>query len=50
MTFITQTFNTINIRIDSSSGDILKEKLTSLMELGKFGKGETDKKDQNYIG
>lgn len=50
VTFVTQTFNTINIRIDSSSGEIVKEKLSSLMEMAKFEKGEADKKDKRYIG
>ena len=50
VTFVTQTFNTLNIRIDSSSGELVKGKLTSLMEMAKFEKGEGDKKDQSYIG
>lgn len=45
VTFVTQTFSTLNIHIDSQSKKIISEKLTSLLELGKFEKGEAD-----YIG
>ena len=50
VTFVTKTFNTLNVRMDSSSGAVVKEKLTSLMEIAKFEKGGGDKKDQSYIG
>ncbi len=48
ITFVTQTFNTLNIRVDASDGKIASEKLTSLMDIAKFEKGKG--KDTGYIG
>jgi hypothetical protein len=54
ITFVTQTFNTLNIHVDSKTGEILHEKLTSLMSMAKIEKGEArklpDAKDDGYIG
>jgi hypothetical protein len=48
ITFVTQTFNTLNIRVDAGEGKIVHEKLTSLMDIAKFEKGKG--KDTGYIG
>jgi len=50
LTFVTKTFNTLNIRVDSSDGRILHEKLTSIMDMAEFEKGEKGNKDTSYIG
>ncbi|MBR9699514.1 hypothetical protein GOV09_03615 [Candidatus Woesearchaeota archaeon] len=47
ITFVTETFHTLNVRIDCVTGKVVKEKLASLMEMAKFEKG-TGKSD--YIG
>ena len=38
-TFITQTFQTLNVKIDSKTGDVIEHKLYSLMDIGKVEKG-----------
>ncbi len=48
ITFVTQTFGTLNIHIDSSTGDVLSDRFTSLMDIAKFEKGGNDKPD--YVG
>ncbi|MCK5283597.1 MAG: hypothetical protein KAK00_09415 [Nanoarchaeota archaeon] len=50
ITFVTKTFGTLNIHIDSETGEIKSDKFTSLMEIAKFEKGKTNKKDTSYIG
>jgi hypothetical protein len=52
ITYVTQTFNTLNIRVDSSSREIKKEELTSLMDIAKFDEGKkssSEDSDKNYI-
>ena len=50
VTFVTQTFGTLNIHIDSETGEIKSDKFVSLMEIAKFQKGKAGKKDTEYIG
>lgn len=47
ITFVTKTFNTLNIRVDASSSEIVHEQLISLMEMAKVEKGG---KSPDYIG
>ena len=50
ITFVTQTFFTLNVRVDTSTGEIRQEKLTSLMDMAKFEKGGRKNPDESYIG
>jgi hypothetical protein len=50
MTFVTQTFGTINIHIDSETGKVKSDKFTSLMDIARVEKGGKGKKDTEYIG
>ncbi|MBD3164619.1 hypothetical protein GF323_05460 [Candidatus Woesearchaeota archaeon] len=50
ITFVTQTLGTINIHLDTETGEIKSDKFTSLMDIAKFEKGGKDKKDTEYIG
>ena len=50
ITFVTQTFGTLNIHVDSNNGEILEDQFTSLMDIAKIEKGLKEKKDTNYIG
>jgi hypothetical protein len=65
ITFVTNTFHTLNMKVDSSSGEIIEEKLNSLFEMMQEYKPEDktdyipedktdyipeDKKDTGYIG
>lgn len=38
ITIVTASFNALNIKIDASTGEVLKHSLTSLMQMGKFMK------------
>jgi hypothetical protein len=50
ITYVTKTFNTINLRIGSADGEVKREKITSLMEMAAFEKGGRNDKNKNYIG
>jgi hypothetical protein len=50
ITFVTQTFNTLNIRIDAINSKIIQHHLVNLMDMAKFEKGDADKRDADYIG
>jgi hypothetical protein len=52
VTYVTQTFNTLNIHIGAADGQIKKEKLASLMDMVKVEKGlkKSGNEDDNYIG
>ncbi|MEA3514373.1 MAG: hypothetical protein U9R34_02775, partial [Nanoarchaeota archaeon] len=38
VTIVTLTFNTLNLKIDSNTGEVIQHHLTSLMQMGKFTK------------
>ena len=50
ITFVTKTFGTLNIHVDSEDGKLVSDKFTSLMDIAKFEKGQADNKDTEYIG
>jgi hypothetical protein len=47
ITMVTQTFNTVNIRIDSIIGDLISEKMISLADIARI---EETNHDSDYIG
>ena len=49
ITFVTQTFGTLNIHVDSENKKIVSDKFTSLMDIAKFEKGKGGE-DTDYIG
>jgi hypothetical protein len=49
ITFVTQTFGTLNIHVDSTTGNINKDFFTSLMDIAKVEKGKGGKGTE-YIG
>ena len=38
VTIVTLTFNTLNLKIDANTGEVIQHNLTSLMQMGKFTK------------
>ena len=38
VTLVTAAFNTLNMKIDASTGEVLEHKLTSLMSMGEYMK------------
>ncbi|MGM5488028.1 MAG: hypothetical protein ACQESG_03710 [Nanobdellota archaeon] len=40
ITFLTKSFNTINLKISATSGEILQQSKESLMDMARFEKGE----------
>jgi hypothetical protein len=57
ITFVTQTFKTLNLKLDANTGEIIDHKLISLFEMGDFQKGEgksskeikEEEKQKDYI-
>lgn len=50
ITFITKTFYTVNVHVDSNDKNIVHEKLTSLMSMAKFENEKKENRETNYIG
>lgn len=42
ITFLTQTLHTVNVQIDAQSGEILRQKKESIMDMASWEKGEKD--------
>jgi len=38
ITFVTAVFNTLNIKVNAKSGEVISDKISSIMSLGKFDK------------
>jgi hypothetical protein len=50
ITFLTKTFNMLNLRIDSGNGGIVNEKFSSLASMMNVEAGIKQDKDSSYIG
>ncbi|MFH0977916.1 MAG: hypothetical protein V1837_01305 [Candidatus Woesearchaeota archaeon] len=49
ITFVTNTFHTLNIKVDAQSGEIVEEKLSSIFDMAQE-QSKKDKEKVDYIG